>query len=100
MLIDIMILFLSFSLAYILIAAIAFKEASMAEYSLLVFVYCLVSIPVVYSWRLHTGLLRFSNTMDLFRVFGAVMSFSAALFLLVLLFGNPSFGRSHYSIYF
>src|SRR6185312_14069915 len=86
MLIDILIVFFSFSLAYVLIATIGFKKASLSEYFLLIAVYGLVSIPVIYAWRLHSGLLRFSNTMDLFRVFGAVISFTVILLILLFIF--------------
>jgi FlaA1/EpsC-like NDP-sugar epimerase len=99
MMIDITIVFLSFSLSYILVAAIGFQKATLTEYGLLTSTYCIVAIPVIYLWRLHAGLLRFSNTMDLFRVFGAVISFSAILAVLLLL-GNRFSLPNHLIYYF
>lgn len=100
MMIDIVIIFFSFSLAYILIAAIGFKKASISEYALSIVIYCIVAIPVIYYWRLHTGLLRFSNTTDLVRVIGAVFSFSLISLLLLFFFGRTSFGGHHLPFYF
>src|SRR5690606_28852097 len=48
----------------------------------------ILALPVIFFGRLHTGLLRFSNTIDLFRVFAATFTFSIAFLIVVLLFGR------------
>lgn len=100
MMIDILIIFISFSLSYIIIASIDSQHSSIMEYIYLISIYCFVAIPVIFLWRLHTGLLRFSNTMDLFRVFGAVVSFSMVLLIILFLYGKLDFGENHLPYHF
>lgn len=88
MIIDILMIFLSFSMSYIIVASIGLQQARIVEYAYLIGVYLVTAIPVIYLWRLHSGLLRFSNTSDLFRVIGAVSSFSALLIILLTLYGT------------
>jgi FlaA1/EpsC-like NDP-sugar epimerase len=100
MMIDILMIFLSFSLSYIIVASIGFQQARITEYAYLIGIYFLTAIPVIYLWRLHSGLLRFSNTLDLFRVIGAVSTFSILLLILLVLYGTQIDGKSQVPYYF
>jgi len=100
MIIDILMIFLSFSLSYIIVASIGLKQARLVEYAYLTGIYLLIAGPVVYFWRLHSGLLRFSSTTDLFRVIGAVSSLSVLLIILLTLYGTQVNDRSLFPYYF
>ncbi|HLT42896.1 MAG TPA: hypothetical protein VKZ95_09345, partial [Sphingobacteriaceae bacterium] len=93
-------IFLSFSLSYIIVASIGLKQARLVEYAYLTGIYLLIAGPVVYFWRLHSGLLRFSSTTDLFRVIGAVSSLSVLLIILLTLYGTQVNDRSLFPYYF
>lgn len=100
MIIDILMIFLSFSLSYIIVASIGLQQARIVEYAYLTGIYLGTAIPVIYLWRLHSGLLRFSNTSDLFRVIGAVSSFSALLIIMLTLYGTQFNGKNLLPYYF
>src|SRR5690606_7369773 len=53
----------------------------------------------IYLGRLHTGLLRFSNTIDLFRVFAATITFSFLFLILMLLFGGSIINGNYSHLY-
>lgn len=88
MLIDTLLLLFSFALAYLLIVSIRLKEAALPEFLFLAAAYAFVAIPTLYAWRLHNGLLRYSNTMDLFKVFAAVICYTSILFILFFIAGT------------
>src|SRR5690606_22040534 len=58
------------------------------SYLFYAFSFTIVAFPIIYLGRLHTGLLRFSNTIDLFRVFAATFTFTIAFLVLMLIFGR------------
>src|SRR5690606_32606233 len=51
--------------------------------------FCLIASPVIYLLRMHKGLLRYSNTQDMLRIFGSVFTFSAIFLVASLLFIKP-----------
>src|SRR5690606_9935405 len=78
----------SFSLSYLIVEGFSFSRIDFFQYSVYTFVFCLVALPVIYFGRLHTGLLRFSNSVDLFRVFAATVTFSVIFLVLMVVFGG------------
>lgn len=86
--IDLFIVFFSFSLSYLIVGGFGFEKIDFIPYLKLTGSFCLVALPVIYFARLHTGLLRYSNTIDLFHVFAAAFTFSVLFLALVLLFGD------------
>src|SRR5690606_17374373 len=76
LLVDLIIVFCSFSLSYFIFEGFIFVDINIYTYLFYAFSFCLVAFPVIYLGRLHTGLLRFSNTIDLFRVFAATFTFT------------------------
>src|SRR5690606_23922548 len=88
LLMDLLIVFFAFSLSYFIVEGFVFAGISIYQYLFYAFSFTLVALPVIYFGRLHTGLLRFSNTVDLFRVFAATFTFSVIFLVLMLLFGE------------
>src|SRR5690606_7591572 len=76
LLVDIFIVFISFSLSYLIAGGFGFNEMDFLQYLWAAGSFCVVAFPVIYFARLHTGLLRYSNTADLFHIFAATLSFS------------------------
>src|SRR5690554_1319229 len=85
---DLFIVFFSFSLSYLIVQGFVFESVDLGQYMVYSIAFCLVALPVIFFGRLHTGLLRFSNTIDLFRVFAATFTFSVAFLIIVMLFGR------------
>src|SRR5690606_13135292 len=86
--VDLFIVFFSFSLSYLIVGGFGFEETDFAEYLLYTASFCLVALTVIYFGRLHTGLLRYSNTTDLFNVFGATLTFTLVFLVLMLVLGS------------
>lgn len=76
LILDVVIVFVSFTLSYLIAGGFGFDQMNFFTYLWAVGCFCLVAFPVMYLARLHTGLLRYSNTTDLFHIFGATFSFS------------------------
>lgn len=88
LLVDLMIVFCSFSLSYFIVEGFIFADINIYSYLFYAFSFTIVAFPIIYLGRLHTGLLRFSNTIDLFRVFAATFTFTIAFLVLMLIFGR------------
>jgi len=86
--VDLFIVYFSFSLSYLIVEGFRFNGVDFHQYLIYTIAFCMVALPVIYLGRLHTGLLRFSNTIDLFRVFAATITFSILFLILILLFGR------------
>src|SRR5690606_28874179 len=86
--VDLFIVFFSFSLSYLVVQGFVFESVNLSQYIVYSIAFSLVALPVIFFGRLHTGLLRFSNTIDLFRVFAATFTFSVAFLIVVLIFGR------------
>lgn len=76
LLLDVLIVFVSFTLSYLIAGGFGFDQMDFLQYLWAVGCFCLIAFPVIYFARLHTGLLRYSNTVDLFHIFAATLSFS------------------------
>ena len=76
LLLDVLIVFVSFTLSYLIAGGFGFSQMDFFEYLWAAGCFCLIAFPVIYFARLHTGLLRYSNTVDLFHIFAATLSFS------------------------
>lgn len=90
---DMLIIYMSFTLAFGLINLFDFQQVNFSQYVIYTGVYCLTALPVVYFGGLHTGLLRYSNTKDLFRIFAATVTFSGLFFFEMMIFGASVIGE-------
>lgn len=85
---DLLIVVFAFTLSYFIVKGFILDHVHPVQYLVYVIVMCLIAFPVIYFGRLHTGLLRFSNSTDLFRVFAATFTFSLIFLIAMLLFGG------------
>src|SRR5690606_3491668 len=60
--VDLFIVFFSFSLSYLIVGGFGFDEMDFFQYVIYTASFCTVALPVIYLGRLHTGLLRYSNS--------------------------------------
>ncbi len=85
LLIDQVIASWSFALSYFLIWQFEFTHILRGHFLIYIGVYCLVSLSVFYNLRLHTGLIRYSSTVDIYRIFLAVLTTSVVYGAIVAL---------------
>ena len=85
LLIDQVIASWSFALSYFLIWQFEFTHILRGHFLIYIGVYCLVSLSIFYGLRLHTGLIRYSSTVDIYRIFVAVLATSVVYGALVAL---------------
>jgi FlaA1/EpsC-like NDP-sugar epimerase len=87
-LIDLVLISWSFALSYFTLKHFEFSAIYRGHFFVYTGIYCLISITVFYFMKIHTGLIRYSNTQDIFRIFSAVLISSIiypiALKLLIL----------------
>ena len=72
LLIDLSITCFSFTLSYFVVKQFEFVEILRGHFFLYTGLYALISLMVFYSMRIHTGLIRYSNIHDMFRIFASV----------------------------
>jgi len=99
LMVDLFIVFFAFSLSYFIVEGFVFADVNIYHYFIYAISFCLVALPVIYFGRLHTGLLRFSNTIDLFRVFAATITFSFIFLVFMLLFGRSIIAGQYAPLY-
>lgn len=90
-LIDFIIASWSFTLSYFILKQFEFAEIYRGHFFLYTGVYCALAISVFYAMRLHNGLIRYSNTLDILRIFSAVLVISAIYPVIVKLIIEPFF---------
>lgn len=73
LIIDLVIVCSSFTLSYFIIKQFEFSEIARGHYFLYTGLYTIIAAVVFYLMRIHTGLIRYSNMHDMFRIFAAVM---------------------------
>lgn len=87
--VDLIIISWSFSFSYFIVERFEFNDMVRGHYLVYISLFCLIASPVIYFLRLHTGLLRYSNTQDMLRIFVAVLTFSIVFFIVSFLFVQP-----------
>jgi FlaA1/EpsC-like NDP-sugar epimerase len=76
-------IFLAFSFSYFMLYRFDFTHINRGYYLIFTSILCFTAAPVIFKMRLHTGLLRYSNTRDMIRIFNAVLTLSILYFLLM-----------------
>ncbi|TCK85288.1 polysaccharide biosynthesis protein [Albibacterium bauzanense] len=87
--VDLIIISWSFSFSYFIVERFEFNDMVRGHYLIYISLFCLIASPVIYFLRLHTGLLRYSNTQDMLRIFVAVLTFSIVFLVASFLFVQP-----------
>jgi len=85
----------SWSLALSLFITIQFEFSEVLRGPFFIYsgVYTLIAICVFIRMRIHTGIIRYSNTEDIFRIFGAVLLTTVLYTAMVKLLIIPYFGQ-------
>lgn len=73
---DMLILVGSFTLSYFIIKQFEFPEILRGHFFIYTSLYAITACAVFYGMGIHTGLIRYSNTHDMFRIFSAVLVIS------------------------
>lgn len=72
MLVDLFLITWSFSTSYFIVQRFEFANILRGYFFILTGLYCAISTIVMYLMRVHTGLIRYSNTRDVLRIFSGV----------------------------
>ncbi|WP_018479658.1 polysaccharide biosynthesis protein [Pontibacter roseus] len=89
----------SFALSFFIIRQFDFEHILRGHFLVYVGIYFLVSVTVFYLMRIHTGLIRYSSTDDIYRIFTAVLIASLTYAALVGLWVEPEFSIDSVNIY-
>lgn len=96
---DFLIISWSFSFSFLLVKGFDFSQIDGNRFLIYVAVFCVSALTVLYFGRMHTGLLRYSNSVDLIRIFSASITFSAVFLALILLFGSSVIGGAYLNLF-
>ncbi|QMU27339.1 polysaccharide biosynthesis protein [Adhaeribacter radiodurans] len=83
LLIDQVITSWSFVLAFFVITQFEFSNILRGHFFIYTGLYCITSLSVFFLMRIHTGVIRYSNTQDIVRIFSAVLA-TSFIYILVL----------------
>ncbi|MEO6218781.1 MAG: polysaccharide biosynthesis protein, partial [Ginsengibacter sp.] len=72
-LIDLIIISWSFALSYFIIQQFEFAGIYRGHFFIYIGLYCSITITIFYFKHIHTGLIRYSNSQDIFRIFSAII---------------------------
>lgn len=97
--IDQIIISWSFALTFFILCQFEFSNIIRGYFFIYVGLFCLISLVVFIAMRIHTGLIRYSNTYDLFRVFSAVLVSSIVYSIIVALWVAPRYSLEVVNIY-
>lgn len=89
MLLDFVIVTWSFASSYLIVHRFEFTNILRGYFFVYTGLYCLVAALVMYLMRIHTGLIRYSNTRDVLRIFGSVFVSSMVYLLLITIWVKP-----------
>jgi FlaA1/EpsC-like NDP-sugar epimerase len=99
LLIDQVITSWAFVFCFLLVRQFEFTDLLRGHFTIYVGLYCLVYLCTSYVMRIHTGLIRYSGTQDILRIFTAVLMSSAIYATAVILFVGPMFHLRSVNIY-
>ena len=83
LLIDQVITSWSFVLSFFVITQFEFNNILRGHFFIYTGLYCLISLSVFFLMRIHTGVIRYSNTQDIVRIFSAVLA-TSFIYILIL----------------
>lgn len=91
LLLDLVILFWSFTLSYFIVKEFNFSEIVRGHFLIYTATYCGITLPVFYLMRIHTGLIRYSDTRDMLKIFSAML-ITSLVYLTISYWGiKPAF---------
>ncbi|SFC32079.1 NDP-sugar epimerase, includes UDP-GlcNAc-inverting 4,6-dehydratase FlaA1 and capsular polysaccharide biosynthesis protein EpsC [Parapedobacter composti] len=91
LLLDLVILAWSFILSYFIANQFHFQEIIRGHFFVCTVLYSCIALPVFFLMRIHTGLIRYSDTRDMLKIFSAMLVTSAGYLMAVYLVLSPVF---------
>jgi len=85
---DFLIISWSFSFSFLMVKGFEFSLIDPYRFLFYTIVFSIIASATLYLGRMHTGLLRYSNSVDLFRIFSASITFSVIFLIIILLFAE------------
>lgn len=82
LILDLVLISWSFAFSYFIISEFQFSNMIRGYYLIYTALFCIITLPIMYLMRIHTGLLRYSNTTDMLRIFKALFLASVVYFLI------------------
>ncbi|MBB5396040.1 MULTISPECIES: nucleoside-diphosphate sugar epimerase/dehydratase [unclassified Mucilaginibacter] len=92
MILDFVIITWSFASSYLIVNRFEFANILRGYFFIYTGIYCIVAALVMYLMRVHTGLIRYSNTRDVLRIFGSVFISSIVYITVITFWVKPFFG--------
>jgi FlaA1/EpsC-like NDP-sugar epimerase len=89
MLLDFVIITWSFASSYLIVNRFEFSNILRGYFFVYTGIYCIVTAIVMYVMRVHTGLIRYSNTRDVLRIFGSLFTSGIVYAIIVMLWIKP-----------
>jgi len=96
---DMLIIYFAFSFSYVLVNLPQLGIVDFSQYLVYTVTLCALAVPVVYFTGLHTGLLRYSNVRDLFKIFVSTLILSALFLVTMSLFGKAIIAGAEVKLY-
>ena len=78
LLLDMVLLIWAFTLSYFIAKQFNFTDVVRGHFFIYTFTYSCLALPVFYLMRIHTGLIRYSDTRDMLKIFSAMLITSIA----------------------
>ncbi|MGK6349778.1 polysaccharide biosynthesis protein [Parapedobacter sp. DT-150] len=89
LLLDWLILTWSFSLSYFVAKQFNFHDIIRGHFFIYTAIYSCIALPIFFLMRIHTGLIRYSDTRDMLKIFSAMLITSVTYLLVTYLVVNP-----------
>jgi FlaA1/EpsC-like NDP-sugar epimerase len=99
MLLDFVIVTWSFASSYLIVNRFEFSNILRGYFFAYTGIYCIVTAMVMYLMRVHIGLIRYSNTRDVLRIFGSVFISSILYTIIISLWIKPVLAINSSTIY-
>ncbi|WP_132221096.1 polysaccharide biosynthesis protein [Albibacterium bauzanense] len=99
LILDLLIVSWSFSFSFLLVKGFEFTLISPLRFAIYTASFSIIAIATLYVGRMHTGLLRYSNSVDLFRIFSASITFNIIFLSFMLLFAQTVIGDEHENLF-
>jgi FlaA1/EpsC-like NDP-sugar epimerase len=99
MLLDFVIVTWSFASSYLIVNRFEFSNILRGYFFVYTGVYCIIAAIVMYLMRVHIGLIRYSNTRDVLRIFGSVFISSILYTIVISLWIKPVLAINSATIY-
>jgi FlaA1/EpsC-like NDP-sugar epimerase len=90
MILDILIVATSFAFSYFIVYRFEFINILRGYFFIYTGLYCIITAEVMYIMRIHTGLIRYSNTRDVLRIFSSVFLSTLIYFAIVYIWVLPT----------